>query len=448
MNIVTRIAPSPTGFLHFGLARTALFSYLFSKQHGGKYILRIEDTDLARNKPEYEEDIHEQFRWLSLVPDETYRQSEHVNRHTECLERLVESGAAYLSKEPAKDDASRTVEVVRLKNAGERITFTDMIRGEISFDTTELGDFVLARSLREPLYHMAVVVDDHDEGVTHVIRGEDHISNTQRHILIQRALGFETPAYAHLPLILMADKSKMSKRKHESSVKHYREEGILPNALINYLALLGWNPGTEQELFTLDELVKVFDVAKIGKSGAVFDREKLLWFNREYIQKMSAEEFTGYAEFAFKAAIEKRGVPYSAAVFTLLIPLLMQSASTSGEIADKSAAGEYDYFFTSPEVDAAKLPQKKDSAETAAKHLGRVHELLSAVSEDSFSTPERLKDTVWEYATMEGRGSVLWPTRYALSGMEKSPDPFQIASIIGKEETLARLLRAQAALSL
>lgn len=448
MSVVTRIAPSPTGFLHFGLARTALFSYLYSKREGGTFILRIEDTDVARNKPEFEADIDEQMAWLGLTPDARYRQSEHVARHTECLEALVQSGAAYISKEPAKDDPSRTVEVVRLRNAGERITFTDLIRGEISFDTTELGDFVLARSMHEPLYHMAVVVDDHDEGVTHVIRGEDHISNTQRHILIQRALGFTTPAYAHLPLILMPDKSKMSKRKHESSVRHYREEGILPDALINYLALLGWNPGTEQEIFSIQELIAAFDIAKINKSGAVFDREKLLWFNREYIQRMSPEAFTAYAEPAFRAGIEKRGIAYREGVFTSLIPLLMQSISTSGELADKCEAGEYDYFFVAPSIDTKKLPQKGDASEIAARHLGVLHEKLSALDAAMFSTPERLKDEVWEYATIEGRGSVLWPMRYALSGRDRSPDPFQIASLIGKDETLRRIQSAKDALSL
>ncbi|MDR3571332.1 MAG: glutamate--tRNA ligase family protein, partial [Candidatus Pacebacteria bacterium] len=194
MKIVTRIAPSPTGYLHFGLARTALFSYLYARKHNGEFVLRVEDTDAARNKPEYEADILEQLQWLDLDYDRSYRQSEHVERHRELLHELVEKDLAYISKEPAKDDETKTVEVVRLRNKGERVTFTDMIRGEISFDTAELKDFVIARSIDDPLYHFAVVVDDHDEDVTHVIRGDDHISNTPRQILILRALGFEIPA--------------------------------------------------------------------------------------------------------------------------------------------------------------------------------------------------------------------------------------------------------------
>ena len=272
--VVTRIAPSPTGYLHFGLARTALFSYLFARKHGGTYILRIEDTDTARNKPEYEQDISEQLAWLGLTADATYRQSEAMPRHKQCLAKLIEEDKAYVSKETAKDGSGKEVEVVRLRNPGETVTFTDLIRGEIQFDTTELKDFVIARSITDTLFHLAVVIDDADEGVTHVIRGEDHISNTPRQILIQRALGFPEPHYAHLPLILMPDKSKMSKRKHETAVRTFREMGILPNALINYVALLGWNPGTDQELFTLEELVNIFDTSQVQKSGAVFDMEK------------------------------------------------------------------------------------------------------------------------------------------------------------------------------
>ncbi len=434
--LTTRIAPSPTGYLHFGLARTALFCYLYAKKNGGKYILRIEDTDSARNRPEFERDIHEQFAWLSLAPDETYKQSDHRARHKEALEQLIAKGAAYISKEPAKDDATKEVEVVRLRNAGEEITFTDLIRGEISFDTTELGDFVLARSIDEPLYHMAVVVDDHDEGVTHVIRGEDHISNTQRHILIQRALGFPQPAYAHLPLILMADKSKMSKRREGSSVKYYRDQGILPEALINYVALLGWNPGTEQELFSIDELVDAFDISQVGKSGAVFDAEKLRWYNREYLNKLSDEEFAAYVRPVVGEGMSAK-----------VLGVIRERISSLADLREMLEAGELDFFSRAPSLDVAKIPQKGTDAGVAAKHLAHVHEIWSGISDESYIDPERLKESVWEYATAEGRGNVLWPLRYALSGREKSPDPFMIASILGKDNTLTRIEVARALLA-
>lgn len=448
MSVTTRIAPSPTGYLHFGLARTALFCYLYARKHAGTYILRIEDTDVARNKPEFERDIHEQFTWLGLVPDQTYKQSEHRARHKEALEKLIAKDAAYISKEPAKDDPERAVEVVRLRNPGETIAFADLIRGEISFDTTELGDFVIARSIDEPLYHMAVVVDDHDEGVSHVIRGEDHISNTQRHILIQRALDFPTPSYAHLPLILMADKSKMSKRREGSSVKYYRDIGILPEALINYVALLGWNPGTEREIFSLEELIRAFEIENIGKSGAVFDPEKLRWYNRQYLNKLSAEEFATYALPRLRSAIVARSLVWDDALAAKLLPVIRERINVAAEIDALARDGEFDYAFSEPQLDPEKIAQKGGEKVIALKHLEHIYELWSRLGAESYADPERLKESVWEYATAEGRGNVLWPLRYALSGREKSPDPFMIASILGKDNTLSRISAARAQLAL
>lgn len=432
MSIVTRIAPSPTGYLHFGLARTALYCYLFARKGRGKYILRIEDTDVARNKSEYESDIDEQLAWLGLHPDERFRQSDHRERHKACLTQLVEGGHAYVSEEPAKDDPAKQVSVVRFKNPGIQITFTDLIRGDITFDTSELGDFVIARAIDDPLYHMAVVVDDADEGVTHIVRGEDHISNTPRHILLQHALGFPTPHYAHIPLILMPDKSKMSKRKHESSVKHFREEGILPEALINYLALLGWNPGGERELYTLDELAGLFDIGQVHKSGAVFDTEKLLWFNQQYMRKLPDEAFLeGLSSIALEA--KQSHIPVS---------LLKERARTFKEAAALLESPEFD--FLKPEIayqsplltKGAKVPP-----EEAKSHLEAILGLLEGISEPNF-TSEGVKTAVFPYANEKGRGAVLWPLRVALSGQEKSPDPFQIASLIGKEHSLKRVKKA------
>ncbi|MBV9159493.1 MAG: glutamate--tRNA ligase [Candidatus Kaiserbacteria bacterium] len=448
MTVVTRIAPSPTGFLHFGLARTALFNYLYAKKTGGEFVIRIEDTDTARNKSEYEEDINEQLAWLGLEPTRRYRQSEHVARHKECLQSLIANGKAYLSKEPAKDDATREVEVVRLKNPGEKITFTDGIRGDITFDTTELKDFVIARSVYEPLYHFAVVVDDHDEGVTHVIRGDDHISNTPRQMLILKVLGFDIPSYTHLPLILMPDKSKMSKRKHETSVKRYREMGILPQALLNYIALLGWTPPSGKEMLSIAEMVSEFELGDLHKSGAVFDIAKLRWYNREYLKFLSENDFAAYALPILEKSMMERKLPYSAEVGKKLLPVIRERIETASDIEEMTSAGEFDFFVAEPMIDTAKLPQKNSSAEVAAQHLEYVHELWSATPAESFSDPERLKESVWEYATKEGRGNVLWPLRYALSGKEKSPDPFMIASILGKDTALARIAAARHALSI
>jgi glutamyl-tRNA synthetase len=445
--VVTRIAPSPTGYLHFGLARTALFSYLYAKKLSGEYILRIEDTDTARNRPEYEADILDQFEWLHLTPDRSYRQSEQVDRHKQLLQQLVDKDVAYVSKEAAKDDASRTVEVVRLRNKGEKITFNDLIRGEISFDTTELKDFVIARSMDEPLFHFAVVVDDHDEGVTHIIRGDDHISNTPRQILIHRALGFEVPAYAHLPLILMPDKSKMSKRKHETALKTFREIGILPEAIINYLALLGWTPPSGKEILSLDEMIPEFDLKDLHKSGAVFDMEKLRWFNREYLLKMRDDDFDAEALRRLEHSLNARKMTWDETIGHKLLPLLRERTHVWSDIDAMVGAGELDLFFTDPQPEAAAIPQKATSPADAVKYLRSVSELLSAVSNEDFSDAEKVKAAVWAYAEQEGRGAVLWPLRFSLSGRQKSPDPFMIASTIGKSVTLRRLNTAITLLS-
>lgn len=279
--IITRFPPSPTGYLHIGGARTALFNYLFTKKNDGIMYLRFEDTDKERSKKEYEDDIFEGLNWLGLtytLPD-IARQSERTEVYKRYFQTLLDKGLAYEAEE-SKDNPGK--KVVRFKNPNKKITFTDLIRKEVTFDTTELGDFVIAKNVDEPLYHLAVVVDDYEMGVTHIIRGEDHISNTPRQILILEALGFERPTYAHIPLILAPDRTKLSKRHGAVSVNEYRKQGIMPQALVNYLALLGWNPGTDQEIFTLDELVKVFDLSRVHKGGAIFDEKKLAWVNRKH----------------------------------------------------------------------------------------------------------------------------------------------------------------------
>lgn len=438
--VITRIAPSPTGYLHFGLARTALFSYLFARKAGGEFILRIEDTDVARNKPEYEADIIDELDWLGLTATKRFRQSDHKPRHAECVRILIEKDFAYESEEPAKDDPSRRVRVVRLRNKGEEVVFNDLIRGEIHFDTTELGDFVIARSIDDPLYHLAVVVDDADEGITHIIRGEDHISNTPRHILLQRALGFSTPVYAHIPLILMPDRSKMSKRKHESSVKHYRERGILPEALINYLALLGWNPGGEREFYSLADLVDLFELSRVQKGGAIFDETKLFSVNQHWMRELSDDDFIRRGNlFATDASKLRKAVP-----------LLKERTRTFGEARDM-LSGELACLFTEPFVDRvqllAKEPEGSGRAKIALKSLSKVIEGLPAeVSAEAVKAALMPLADAEEAKGKGGRGAMLWPLRYALSGQERSPDPFTLISILGSEEAISRLQKAIAIL--
>mgnify|MGYP002621097707 CR=1 FL=1 len=436
----TRIAPSPTGHFHVGTARTALFNYVYAKQHDGDFVLRIEDTDAKRNKPEFETDIIEQMAWLGLSPDETYRQSELVKSHKDAIQKLIDEDKAYISKEPSKEDASKEVAVVRLRNKGETVAFSDLIRGEISFDTAELGDFVIARSIDEPLYHLAVVVDDAEMNITHVIRGEDHISNTPRQMLIGRALGYMTPVYAHLPLILAPDKSKMSKRKHSFAiVKQLREDGFDPKAINNFLMLLGWSPGNDRERFSMDEVIQAFNIQHVHKGGAVFDVEKLKWLNGEYLRKMDENDFAKKA----LALLEDADIPeFNQATGAKLIPQIKERIAVWSDIPDMAKAGEFDYYFVSPELDKAMLVWKDATLEETKIHLLHIQAIFETAEETVFEDPEAIKGLIWKYAELKGKGAVLWPLRYALSGKERSPDPFSIMSILGKGEVLSRIQNA------
>ena len=442
-----RYPPSPTGFCHVGTARMAILNFLFAKKHGGTIIFRSEDTDKERSRREYEDDIVEQLKWLGVTWDEFYRTSERVDSHIDALKRLIKEDKAYVSKEESKKEAGVMVEVVRLRNAGKIITFTDLVRGDITFDTTELADFVIARAIDDPLYHLAVVVDDHDMAITHVIRGEDHISNTPRQILIQEALGYERPEYAHYPLHLGADKSKLSKRTGDVAVKSYRERGFLSEALFNYIALLGWTPPSEREILSIDEMVKEFELTDLHKSGAIFDIEKLRWFNRQYLLKLPEAVFAKTASDIMKKELEEREVPWDAAKALKLMAIVSEHISVWEDLHAQLKEGEYDYFFKSPMLDAKTIPGKGGDAENATVHLERLKELLAPVSSEQFENPEHIKAAVWEYATKEGRAAVLWPLRYSLTGRERSPDPFLVASIIGKEAVLQRIEAARASVT-
>jgi glutamyl-tRNA synthetase len=435
----TRIAPSPSGFFHIGTARTALFNYLYTKQQGGVFIVRIEDTDKARTEQKYEDDILDGLAWLGLTYNELYRQSERTDFYVSKLEELIANDKAYVSKEKAKDDETRDVEVIRLRNSGKLITFTDSLRGEITFDTTELGDFVIARSRTDPLYHFAVVVDDADMGITHVIRGDDHISNTPRQILIQEAFGFEQPEYTHLPMILATDRSKMSKRKGAVAVTEYRKQGYLAGAILNYLALLGWNPGTEKELYTLPELIQDFSFTHLQKSGAVFDIEKLKWLNKEHRKLLPFEDV---AKELKTQICGNTGILEALTRSEMAVEDLLERFSTWKDLLDAVEKGEYDFYEKRPEITKEALTWKKDtSPENIQTRLTKLVELLTDVDEKGF-TYDSVKSAVWVFTEEEGKGAVLWPMRVALSGKERSPDPFLLAEALGKEETLARLTSA------
>lgn len=440
-NVVTRIPPSPTGHLHIGTARTALFNYLFAKKHGGVMLFRSEDTDRERSTEAYEAEIIEGLTWLGITWDnkEIHRQSERTDVYTAYLARMIEAGAAYVSEEPSRKEEGKMVEVIRLKNPNKEITFTDLIRGDITFDTTELGDLVIARSRHDPLYHLTVVVDDHEMGVTHVLRGEDHISNTPRQILIQEAIGAKRPAYAHLPLILAPDRSKMSKRHGAVAVSEYRKEGFVKEAITNYLALLGWNPGTDQEIFTMEELIEQFSLEQIQKSGAVFDRAKFEWINKQHLQKLDDQSFSLMVQDALPADI-KAMPQYSTDRLQKLLPVIRERIHTMKEVAAAAGEGEYDFAFAAPNMGAELLKWKKDtSPQDALPRLLKVWELLK---DADFSSRESIEAAIMPYAEEAGKGEVLWPLRVALTGRERSPDPFMCAFILGREESLSRMGRA------
>lgn len=441
--VVTRFAPSPTGLLHLGAYRTAIFSYLYARKYNGKFIVRIEDTDKERSKKEYEENILETLKWLNMNYDEFYKQSENAPRHKFYLEKMIADGNAYISKEEAKDGSGVIKEIVRFKNPNIDVSFKDEIKGLVTMNTTDLGDFVIAKNLNEPLFHLAVVVDDFEEGVTHIIRGEDHVSNTPRQILIQRAIGAPTPVYAHLPLVLGEDKQKLSKRKGALAVTDYRDQGYLADAILNGVAFIGWNPGTEQELFSPQELISAFELHQVQKSPAVFNEVKLKWFNKEHIKKLDIDTqqklVKEFLPHEFKSNTE---------TFEKIFALIIERIDTFGDIKTMIEQGEFDFIIKSPSFDKNLLicdeRMRKGievTNETISTHLKNIAEKLKTIPENEFDA-ERVKATIWDYASEHGRGIVLWAMRVALSGREKSPDPFQISGIIGKDETIRRLTDA------
>ena len=417
---MTRFPPSPTGPFHVGNARTALFNYLFTKQNHGKMLFRLEDTDKERNKKEYEEDIIENLKWLGIELDfkNFYRQSEHSGTYKKYLQKLLDENKAYLDGK-----------AIRFKNPNKKVKFEDLIHGEIEFDTTELKDFIIAKNLEEPIYHLAVVVDDFEMGVTHVIRGEDHISNTPRQILIQEAIGASRPVYAHLPLILDEDRSKLSKRKHGESVSvsYYKNQGYLAEVMVNFLALLGWNPGTEQEIFSMEELIEKFDLKKVQKAGAVFNQEKLDWLNKQYIKKMPIKELA-------KRLLEY--LPKEPANWEKIVALESDRISKLSDIKEG-----IEYFFEEPVYNSSLLVWKNSDKEKTKIYLEELLKILCDIPESDF-TKDTIKSAVWDYTEKQGRGNVLWPFRVALTGLERSPEPFIVADIIGKQKTINRLKSA------
>ena len=453
-----RFAPSPTGQLHLGGARTALSNYLFTKNQGGKFLVRIEDTDLERSKNEYTDQICQSLDWLGLKWDEELVfQSANTPVHKSYIDALLKNKKAYMcfaSKEELyeirkesnsfhypgiwrdRDVGDINSEIkkgspftVRLKTPKDgKTSFNDLIYGNISVENTDIDDFIIARSDGSTVYNFTNVIDDSSMEITHVIRGEDHVSNTPKQILIYNALGFEVPIFAHLPMILGEDKKRLSKRHGAAGVNEYESLGYKPDALLNYLALLGWNPGTEQEIFDLDGLVKNFDIRKVQKKSATYDQKKFNWISSQHLMKEDSDKVLNRL-----ASIDpKWGEPKKQDYFIKVIDLIKPRSNSLADLIDQSQ-----YFFSSPkEFDSIQL--KKIWKQDTVKKIIELKSVLDSI--DSWVAIE-LESNFKSFTDQRGIGigKVMQPMRFLTCGSLRGPSLFDLMELIGKEESLNRI---------
>lgn len=472
-----RFAPSPTGFLHVGGLRTALYNYLFARRTSGKFVLRIEDTDQSRKVEGAIEDLIDTLHWAGLDFDEgpdkggdygPYVQSLRLTTYHEHVERLVQQEKAYrcfctaqrieqIRKErlvkklspsydrhcrdiPRSESESRRAAgesfVVRMKVplTGE-MAFDDMIRGQVTIAFSVLDDQVILKSDGFPTYHLAVVVDDHLMGISHVIRGEEWLPSTPKHVLLYRAFGWVVPQYAHLPLLLNPDKSKLSKRQGDVAVEDYRRKGYLKEALVNFVALLGWNPGDDREIFSLEELVGEFSLERVGKSGAVFNTEKLNWMNAQYLRKKSDAEILAMLKEYLTSRLPGGGASFDDGYLTGVIVAMRERVTFINEFYEKSP-----YFFVAPSEYDPSVVKKRWKPETPASLKSYV-EAISAYPQpgkEEFETAlrktaESLKKSV---------ADLIHPLRLAVSGVGAGPGLYDILVLLGKDETIRRITKA------
>ncbi len=458
--VKVRFAPSPTGVLHIGGVRTALFNWLFARHHGGQFVLRIEDTDRGRSTEESIAEILASMRWLGLDWDEgPYRQTERQELYSQKVAQLLQAGKAYRcyctaedlerkrgaaqkkGRKPKYDGTCRertnaptaAPSVVRFKAplAGS-VVVEDMLRGKVVFDVAELDDLILQRTDGSPTYNFVVVVDDADMGITHVVRGDDHLSNTPRQCLLYDALNFSPPQFAHISMITGADKARLSKRHGATSALAYRDMGYLPAAMINYLARLGWSHG-DQEIFSRDEMIRNFSLDAVHTSAAVFNLEKLSWLNEHYIKTTPPTDLARHLEpFLRRAGVLPEGHGRDAAEIAAVIPSLNQRAKTLVEMAEKSA------FYFKEEVEFDEAARKKFLTADAATLLEKVAAELSQL--ENFSAAE-IEALFKKIVTAEGvkLGKLAQPVRVALTGTTVSPGIYDVILLLGREKTLARL---------
>ncbi len=470
--IRVRIAPSPTGFLHVGTARTALYNYLWAKKHNGTFVLRIEDTDKKRSTKEMVDIIIDSLNWLNLKWDEgPFYQSDRFDTYKEYADKLVHEGKAYYCYCTPEEIAQRKEKVIKEKKAwkydrrclhlseeekeqfekegrlkairflvpeGETV-FNDLVHGEIKREHSQIEDFVIMKSDGSATYNLAVVADDHHMNITHVIRGDDHISNTFKQILLYKALGWDIPKFAHLPLILAPDKSKLSKRHGAIAVTEYREMGYLPEAFVNFLALLGWSPGDNQEKLPIEELIKRFDLKDISKRGAVFDTKKLLWMNAEYIKNMDDRELYEKVKPLWEKA--DYSVPFDNTEYILKAINLLKERSRL--LPDFVNSGKY--FFTDEfeyEEKGIKKHFLKDKDGTIERIRMLIEDLNKLNTEDW--TEENLEN-VYRKISEEKEikaGLLIHPTRLAITGLTVGPSLFILMEVLGKDKVLQRLTKA------
>ena len=427
-----RFAPSPTGKVHIGNIRAAIYNWLFARHTGGKFLLRVEDTDLERSTPEAIQALLECMQWLGLDYDEeAFYQTKNKPRHMEAVEKLLASGDAYKCERTSRD--GKTGEVIMFKMPKEgTIEFDDIVKGRMSKKAEDIQDFAIVRSDGSPIFHIANVVDDIDQRVTHIIRGDDHVENTFKHICIFKALGAPVPKYGHLSMIVNAQGKPYSKRDGAAFVGEFRDSGYLPEALFNYLLLLGWNPGDDREVLSKEEMISLFDLEKVHVTAAKFDMKKLQWMNGEYIKRMPKAEFKA----SLVKSVESEGLKTGAVDLDYLVDQLQIRTKFLGDMP-----GNCRYFFTDEFEFDPKAVEKRLAKEGVKATLLDLVERFSAVAEADWKC-ENLENLVKELSQGNGMGPWVHPIRVAVSGRTEGPGLFEMLQLLGKEKSLARLAAA------
>jgi len=426
-----RFAPSPTGHLHIGSLRVALFNWLFARHHNGTFIIRIEDTDIERSKQEYTESIIKAFEWVAITSDEPIAyQTARLDLYKGAIDKLLASGNAYWS-DPAQEENGKSVIRFKIPTNRTQIQFNDLVRGPIAFDSDQIGgDFVIARADGSPLYNFVVVVDDIDMRISHVIRGEDHISNTPKQILLYEALGAEIPHFAHLPMILGPTGAKLSKRDAATSVIDYRTMGFLSDALCNYLVRLSWAHG-DQEIFSRDEMVQLFSLDHVHKSGAIFDMIKLRWVNSVYLKQLPAQALSDLIHTDIDATFKARCATWTAEQILQALDLYKDRSSTLAELRDFVIA-----LNTRPHLNT--LPEEEKWDATTRMLLDACVAQLNVLEEVTPATVEPLIKGICKQQQVP-LPALAKPIRFALTGSLHSPSVYALVALLGKEETIQRI---------